>query len=198
MSRAMSRMMSSASSFSAGSVAPAGTIVLRTERLGLRKLEPRDAGFILELLNEPAFLQFIGDKGVRNTDDAREYMMKGPIESYRRHGFGLYAACLNDGTPIGICGLVRREGLEDVDIGFAFLSRYRSRGYAAEAAAAVLAHAGQVLGLRRIVAITSPDNWASIAVLEKIGLKFEGMVRLTVLDEELKLFGCAVRQAGQR
>jgi RimJ/RimL family protein N-acetyltransferase len=93
---------------------------------------------------------------------------------------------------------VKREGLEDVDIGFAFLSRYRSKGYAAEAAAAVLAHAGQVLGLRRIVAITSPDNWASIAVLEKIGLKFERMIRLTAQDEELKLFGCAAPHARQR
>jgi RimJ/RimL family protein N-acetyltransferase len=196
--RKMNRTMSSASSRGAGSVASAGAMVHRTLRLGLRQLELSDSEFILELLNEPAFLQFIGDKGVRNADDAREYLRKGPIDSYGRNGFGLYAACLHDDTAIGICGLVKREGLEDVDIGFAFLSRYRSKGYAAEAAAAVLAHAGQIVGLRRIVAITSPDNWASIAVLEKIGLKFERMIRLTAQDEELKLFGCAAPHPRQR
>jgi len=167
-------------------VAPA---VIETRRLALRQLELSDAAFILELLNEPQFLRFIGDKGVRDLDTAREYILKGPIDSYGRHGFGLYAACLGDGTPIGICGLVKREGLADVDVGFAFLSRHRAKGYAVESAAAVLEHAKRVLRLRRIVAITSPDNAASIAVLEKIGLNFERMVRLAEHSPELKLFG---------
>jgi ribosomal-protein-alanine N-acetyltransferase len=148
-----------------------------------------DHEFILELLNEAGFLQFIGDKGVRTADDARSYIEKGPRDSYGRHGFGLYAACLRDGTPTGICGLVKRDGLADVDVGFAFLSRHRSKGYAVESAAAVLAHARQVLGLQRIVAITSPDNFDSIAVLEKMGLHFEGMIRLSEYSPELKLFG---------
>jgi RimJ/RimL family protein N-acetyltransferase len=163
--------------------------VIQTERLVLRELELRDAGFILELLNEAAFLRFIGDKGVRTPADARDYIQKGPVDSYRRHGFGLYAACLRDGTPIGICGLVKRDGLADVDVGFAFLTRYCSMGYAVESAAAVLAHARSVLRLRRIVAITAPDNFGSIAVLERIGLKFERMIRLAEGSPELKLFG---------
>jgi [ribosomal protein S5]-alanine N-acetyltransferase len=150
-----------------------------------------DAGFILELLNEAAFLRFIGDKGVRNLETAREYIEKGPIDSYGRHGFGLYATCLPDGTPTGICGLVKRDGLADVDIGFAFLSRHCSKGYATESAAAVLAHARRVLRLQRVVAITDPENFGSIAVLEKIGLKFERMIRLTEHGSELKLFGPA-------
>jgi RimJ/RimL family protein N-acetyltransferase len=162
---------------------------LQTERLVLRELDSTDADFILELLNEAAFLRFIGDKGVRDAADARDYIRSGPIESYRRHGFGLNAVCLPDGTPIGICGLVKRDGLADADLGFAFLSRYRSKGYAVESAAAVLAHAGRVLGLRRIVAITSPDNLGSIAVLEKIGFEFERLIRLAEHDQELKLFG---------
>jgi RimJ/RimL family protein N-acetyltransferase len=157
--------------------------------LALRQLELSDAAFILELLNEVEFLRFIGDKGVRDLDNAREYILKGPIDSYGRHGFGLYAACLGDGTPIGICGLVKREGLADVDVGFAFLSRHRSKGYAVESASAVLEHARRVLRLQRIVAISSPDNAASIAVLEKIGLKFERMIRLAEHSPELKLFG---------
>jgi RimJ/RimL family protein N-acetyltransferase len=166
-------------------------IVIQTERLILRELDLDDAAFILELLNEPAFLRFIGDKGVRTLDGARDYMRKGPIDSYGRHGFGLYAACLLDGTPIGICGLVKRDGLNDADVGFAFLSRHCAKGYAAESASAVLAHARRVLRLPRIVAITAPENRGSIAVLEKIGLKFEGLIRLEDLGPELKLFASA-------
>jgi len=165
--------------------------VIQTERLVLRHLGMSDDAFILELLNEPAFLRFIGDKGVRTLGGAREYMLKGPIDSYGRHGFGLYATCLLDGTPAGICGLVRRDGLTDADVGFAFLSRHCSKGYATESAAAVLVHARQVLRLQRIVAITSPKNSGSIAVLEKIGLKFERMIRLAQDGPELKLFGSA-------
>jgi [ribosomal protein S5]-alanine N-acetyltransferase len=163
--------------------------VIRTERLALRQLDLNDAEFILELLNEAAFLRFIGDKGVRNLDDACAYIRNGPMDSYERHGFGLLAACLGDGTPAGICGLVKRDGLEDADVGFAFLSRHCSKGYAVESAAAVLTHARRVLGLKRIVAIASPDNAGSIAVLEKIGLKFERMIRLAENSPELKLFG---------
>lgn len=167
------------------------TIVIRSERLDLRRLGLDDAEFILELLNEAAFLRFIGDKGVRNLADARDYILKGPMDSYGRHGFGLYAACLRDGTPAGICGLVKRDGLADVDVGFAFLSRHRAKGYATESAAAVLSHAARVLRLRRVVAITAPENLGSIAVLEKIGLKFERMIRLSEHSPELKLFAPA-------
>jgi RimJ/RimL family protein N-acetyltransferase len=165
--------------------------VLRTSRLDLRELDFNDAEFILRLLNEEGFIRFIGDKGVRTLADARDYILQGPMDSYARNGFGLYAACLRDATPIGICGLVKREGLDDPDVGFAFLSRYWSLGYAVESAAAVLAHAQDVLGLERVVAITSPDNWSSIGVLEKIGLKFERMIRLVDHSPELKLFGVA-------
>jgi ribosomal-protein-alanine N-acetyltransferase len=171
--------------------------VIQTARLSLRELGFGDAEFILELLNEPGFIRNIGDKGVRTLSDARDYILQGPMDSYARNGFGLYAACLRHGaldvaaagTPIGICGLVKREGLNDPDVGFAFLSRYRSKGFAAESAAAVLAHARKALNLLRIVAITSPDNAQSIAVLEKIGLKFERTIRLVDHSAELKLFG---------
>ncbi|MGC1386783.1 MAG: GNAT family N-acetyltransferase [Steroidobacteraceae bacterium] len=164
--------------------------VIRTARLQLRELELQDDEFILQLLNEAAFLRFIGDKGVRTLSDARDYIWKGPMDSYRRFGFGLYRASLHDGgLPIGICGLVKRDNLADVDVGFAFLSRYWSQGYATESAAAVLTHGKERLQLQRIVAITAPDNHGSIAVLEKIGLRFERMIRLTENSPELKLFG---------
>jgi ribosomal-protein-alanine N-acetyltransferase len=163
--------------------------IITTSRLDLRELNFGDAEFILELLNEAGFIRFIGDKGVRTLEDARDYIQKGPMDSYARNGFGLYAACLRDGTPIGICGLVKREGLNDPDVGFAFLSRYWFSGYAVESAAAVLAHARDVLRIERVVAITAPENWSSIAVLEKIGLRFERMIRLVDRSPELKLFG---------
>jgi RimJ/RimL family protein N-acetyltransferase len=162
--------------------------VIATPRLILRELDFEDDAFILELLNETGFLRHIGDKGVRNTDDAREYILRGPMDSYARNGFGLYATCLRDGTSIGICGLVKREGLESPDVGFAFLERVWGKGYAVESAAAVLAHARTTLNLDRVVAITSPDNFKSIAVLEKIGLKFARLIRLTEDSPELKLF----------
>jgi RimJ/RimL family protein N-acetyltransferase len=166
-----------------------GAKVVDSERLALREFELGDDAFILRLLNEPSFLRFIGDKGVRTLADAREYLSKGPMESYRRHGYGLYLATLRaDGTPIGMCGLVKREGLADADVGFAFLPEFWSKGYAAESAGAVLEYGARVLNLKRIVAIAAPDNRASIAVLERIGLEFERMVRLPAETRDLKMF----------
>jgi len=163
--------------------------VIETQRLTLRELKAGDAPFILELLNEKGFLEFIGDKGVRSLADARQYIAKGPVDSYRRHGFGVYLTSLReDGTPIGICGLVKRDALPDVDLGFAFLAQYWLRGYASEAAAAVLAHGKQVLGLKRIVAITALGNRGSMAVLQKIGLRLEGRIRLVEEGPELNLY----------
>lgn len=163
--------------------------VLQTERLNLRRLDTDDAEFILELLNDPSFIRYIGDKGVRTLDDARQYILKGPVESYERLGFGLYRVQLKDsGARIGICGLLKRETLEDVDIGFAFLPQYRSKGYAVESASAVMAYARDVLGLHRIVAVTSRDNASSAKVLDKVGLKFERMVRLPQDHEDIRLF----------
>jgi RimJ/RimL family protein N-acetyltransferase len=163
--------------------------VLETERLNLRRLSKDDAEFILELLNEPSFLRNIGDKGVRNADDAIQYILQGPVASYERNGFGIWLVELKGSkAPIGMCGLVKRDGLTDVDIGFAFLPRFWARGYAHESAAAVMSYGMNVLGLKRLVAITNEDNTSSIKVLEKIGLRYEQMVRLTPDSPEIKLF----------
>jgi RimJ/RimL family protein N-acetyltransferase len=163
--------------------------VLETDRLILRRLSTGDAEFILALLNEPSWLRYIGDRGVRTLDDARDYILKGPMESYRRLGFGMYRTELKEGgTPIGICGLVQRASLKDVDIGFALFPQFWGKGYAYEAASAVLAFGRSVLGLRRIVAVTTHDNHDSISVLEKLGMRFERMVRLSEDDVEICLF----------
>ena len=164
--------------------------ILETERLILRRMTTDDAEFVLELLNEPSFIQNIGDRKVRTIEDAGSYILNGPVKSYEKHGFGLYLVVLKEtNESIGMCGLIKREGLEDVDIGYALLPRYWSRGYAVEAARAVKEYANRVIGLRRLVAIVDPANEDSIRVLEKIGLRYEKLVQLSADDIELKLFG---------
>ena len=167
--------------------------LLETERLVLRKLSADDAAFIVELLNQPSFLRYIGDKEVRNIADAVQYIQTGPLASYERFGFGLYLVELKEnGESIGMCGLLKRDSLPDVDVGFAFLPSFWSQGYAFESAAAVMNYGREVLGLRRIVAITSPDNNASIRLLEKIGLRFERLIKLASDQPEVRLFGSNV------
>ena len=164
-------------------------VVLKTDRLVLRRLCTDDAPFILALVNDPSWLRFIGDRGVRTLEDARNYISSGPIAMYDRLGFGLYLVELKTGrAPIGICGLLKRDPLEDVDIGFAFLPEFRARGLAYEAASATMHYAKSVLGLGRIVAITMPENHAAARLLEKLGLRFERMVRLPDDSQELQLF----------
>lgn len=162
---------------------------LETERLILRPLSVDDAAFMLVLLNEPSYIQNIGDRKVRTLEGARVHITKGPLASYISNGFGLYLVTLKETSePIGICGLIKRDTLEDVDIGYAYLPKFWSKGYAVESALAMKEFARGEIGLKRIVGITNPDNWASIRVLEKIGMNFEKMVRLSQDDIELKLF----------
>lgn len=161
--------------------------VLETDRLILRWLTPDDAAFILDLLNEPSWIRYIGDKGVRSLEDAKNYIVTGPMKMYSQMGFGLFMVERKEGNiPIGMCGLIKRDTLDDVDIGFAFLSRYQARGYGFESASAVLKYGHNQLDLERILAITTLDNHSSSALLEKIGMKYEGTI---ILDgEDLKLF----------
>jgi [ribosomal protein S5]-alanine N-acetyltransferase len=163
-------------------------LVLETERLSLSRLDADDAEFILELLTQPSFLQFIGDRGVRNLETSRGYI-ENVNASYARFGFGLYRVVLKaTGESVGMCGLLKRDSLDDVDIGYAMLERHWGQGYAYEAAAAVISYGMHVLKLPRIVAITAPDNIASINLLEKLGLRFEKMVHLPGHDGESRLF----------
>ncbi|HDR8181193.1 TPA: GNAT family N-acetyltransferase [Bacillus thuringiensis] len=163
-------------------------IVLETERLVLRWFDIKDAPFILELVNDPAWIQFIGDKRIKNLDDAKKYILNGPIDMYNKMGFGLYLVeRKEDFTPLGMCGLIKRDSLEDVDIGFAFLEKFRSKGYGFESASAVIDYGVQNLGMKRIVAITTIDNINSGKLLEKVGLQFEKIISDS--GEDLKLFG---------
>lgn len=161
---------------------------LMTERLTLRAFTADDAAFIVELLNDPDWLRFIGDRHVRTHDDARAYLRKGDA-AQAKHGFSLGAVQrTSDGALIGMCGLIRREGLDDVDLGYAFLPAHRGQGYAREAAAAWLACGFERFGLKRIVAITTVDNVASGKVLEAIGMRFERRLRIAGHDDDSLLY----------
>jgi RimJ/RimL family protein N-acetyltransferase len=162
--------------------------ILDTERLRLRALTLDDAPFYLEVVNSPGFIEFIGDRGIRTEDEARKAIAEGPIAMQAALGHSL---CMverkQDGAPVGMCGLIKRDTLPDVDIGYAFLPQFFGQGYATEAAAGVLAYA-RTLGIRRLLAITSPGNIGSNAVLKKIGMHFEEMVYLTPEDTGTLLY----------
>jgi RimJ/RimL family protein N-acetyltransferase len=163
--------------------------VLETERLILRRFRVDDAEFVLKLVNEPSFLRYIGDKKIRSIEDARQYLLSGPVASYERHGFGLCPVELREThTPIGMCGLLKREELPEPDIGFALLPEFWNKGFAFEAAAAVLQDARERLGIERILAITSLDNEASIKLLERLGFTFQKITKLAADHEQVRLF----------
>ena len=166
---------------------------LGTARLILRELNADDAAFILQLLNEPAWLRFIGDRGIRSLDAARDYILQGPMAMYRRHGFGLWLVERREGNvPVGICGLIKRDSLEDVDLGFAFLSSYWRQGYAFESAVGTISYGKNDLQLPKIVAVVSPDNEGSVRLLEKLGFSFERVVRLSDGAPETRLYALTV------
>ena len=167
--------------------------ILETERLILRELQPDDAPFMLELLNEPSYILNIADRGVRDLDGARRYLEDRWRASYRQHGFGLWVVVeRSSGMATGLCGLVRRDGLEDVDIGYAFLPAFWGRGYAIESALGVKAHARDVVGLTRLVAIVVPSNLPSVRVLERLGMSAERTLRLPGESTDLVLYAMAL------
>lgn len=160
-----------------------------TERLTIRPFTLDDATFILALVNDSDWLRFIGDKAVKTEDDARRYLIAGPMAMYALHGFGLCAIeRTQDRSTIGMCGLIRRQGLEDVDIGYALVPQARGQGFALEAAQAVLEHGLTTLRLGRIVAITDPDNVASTRVLEGIGMRFERHIHMAEGAKRVALY----------
>ncbi len=160
---------------------------IETERLELAEFSEEDAEFVLQLVNEPSFLRYIGDRGVRTLADARRYISDGPVAGYARHGHGLLRVVRKaDRVAVGMCGVLKRDTLPDPDIGFSFLPGYWSRGYAFESAAAVMKHARETLGLGRILAITTQDNLPSMRLLGRLGFRFDRMI--AVGSEELRLF----------
>lgn len=164
--------------------------VLETHRLFLRHFVTEDAAFVLELLNDPGFIENIADRGVRTIADAEGYILNGPAASYAKNGFGLYAVVLKaTAQPIGMCGLIKRDIWDEVDVGYALLARFAGQGYATEAARGALGYGLGTLGLKKIVAVISPDNQASGNVLEKIGMKFEKQIPWAAsANEEVKLY----------
>jgi RimJ/RimL family protein N-acetyltransferase len=163
--------------------------VLNTERLDLAWLTLDDAPMMLAVWNDPAFMRYVGDRGVRTLEQAREVLDTGLLKLYAEYGYGPFRVRRReDGADLGICGLFRRDGLDEPDIGFAILPEYCGRGYAFEASVAVLDHARDVLRLPCVTAIVSPQNEASIGLLEKLGLRFERPVRMPADDHDVSLY----------
>lgn len=165
--------------------------VIETERLVLREVVEADAPFILALLNSPGFLENIGDRGVRTEVEAAGYIRDKIIASYRELGFGMWLAeTRRGGAPVGLAGLVKRDGLDTPDVGYAFTPDAWGQGYAKEAAAAVVAHAMGPLGVPKLAAITTPENFASMAVLRKVGFTFQRVIQLPGIERESAYFTC--------
>ena len=163
---------------------------LETPRLTLRRFEFADAPFVVALLNQPSFIQNIGDRGVRTIEDAHRYLREGPMAMYERFGFGLWhVARRSDAMPVGMCGLLKRDSLPDVDVGYAYLPEHWGQGYALEAAAATLAHGAREFGLRRVIGVVSEGNSGSIRVLEKLGMQFERMYPMHPGEPDVRLYG---------
>ena len=164
-------------------------VVATGRRVALRKFTVDDRAFIWELVNDDDWLRYIGDRGVNTVEDAVPYLTNGPFASYEKHGFGLWCLTLRaTETAIGMCGLLKREWLDDVDIGFALLPEFRGQGYAFEAAQLTLAHALDTLKLNRVAAIVSPENAPSRALLERLGMTARGDVRAPGAERDVMLY----------
>ena len=173
------------------SAAPGEKPVIKTERLTLRRLAVADAPFILKLLNDPSFIKHVGDRRIRTFADAEGYIRSGPMAGHQQHGFGL--DCVEEkasGRAIGICGLLKRPALEDVDVGYAFLPQFRSMGYAREAVRATMSHAKSGLGLSRLAAIVNPGNQTSIRLLKDLGFRYEKRVCPEKDKKEVEYYLC--------
>ena len=162
---------------------------IRTERLIIKELNLSDRDFIFQLLNSPGWLAYIGDRGIHSLEDAENYLSKGPLKSYEDHGFGLCLVQLReDGIPIGIAGLLKRDYLDCPDLGFAFLPEYEGKGYAFESANSIVKQSKNYLGLEMIQAIVLPENQRSIRLLEKLGMEDQGIQGFPGQEVPLKLF----------
>lgn len=163
--------------------------LIHTDRLAIRKLEYEDSGFIIRLLNDPAWLKNIGDKQVHSLADARQFLESSIFPMYENYGFGLLLVELKEtSVPIGICGLIKRETLEHVDLGFAFLAKYRGQGFALECASATIDNGRAVHGLKKLAAIVLQTNVPCIKLLQKAGFRFKKKVRFKPREAELLLF----------
>lgn len=166
---------------------------LDTDRLLLTRLSYDHCEFVYELVNEASFKQFIGDKDVHSLDDTRRYLSEGPVGLYERFGYGMFLVTVKEtNTPAGICGLLKREGFDDPDLGFAFLERFRKQGYACESARVVLKHGFEDLGLKRIIAMADPDNEPSVRLLQKLGFSYERKVRMPEDQYDINLYALVI------
>jgi ribosomal-protein-alanine N-acetyltransferase len=163
--------------------------LIETERLTMRRITPHDADLMLAVWNDPAFVRYVGDRGIRTIEQAAKAIEEGAMRLFSEHGFGPYRMALKtDDTAVGICGIFAREGMDEPDLGFSVLPEFCKRGFAYESAVAVIRHARVDLKLPRLTAIVSPENAASVGLIEKLGLQFERMIRLPGENSDISLY----------
>lgn len=167
---------------------------VETPRLVLRRMQCDDSPWLVKLLNEPSFLENIGDRGVRSIEDAHRYLREGPMAMYEKYGYGLWHTALKDGTFVGMCGLLKRDHLPDPDLGYAYLPAYWGQGFAYEAADATLQHCARKFGLKRVLGVVSEGNAGSIRVLEKLGMGFERMIVMREGEAPARLYSRAFEE----
>ena len=165
-------------------------IISETQRLIITKVDLQDAPFFFELMNTPHWIKYIGDKKIKTVTHAKAHLKKGILKSYRKDGFGFYKVLLKSENlkTIGICGLVKRKELEDVDIGFGFLPDYEGKGFGYESSIEIMKLAQNKFKIKKVAAITSPKNVNSIKLLEKLGLTYKKRIIPFDDAEELLLF----------
>jgi [ribosomal protein S5]-alanine N-acetyltransferase len=149
--------------------------VLDTPRLVLRSVVLTDAPFFVRLLNEPSWLQNIGDRGVKSKAAAEHYIRNTLWIQYRASGYGMYVLQLRaTALPVGICGLVKRDFLPAPDLGFALLPEHVGQGLASQAAHRLLQHlaAARLAGV--LYAITRCENQRAVRLLERLGFERQG------------------------
>ncbi|MFT6051416.1 MAG: ribosomal-protein-alanine N-acetyltransferase [Halioglobus sp.] len=162
---------------------------LQTPRLIIEPLNTHDAAITMAILNDPDFIAYVGDRGVRSLEDAKSYIVDRLLPHYQEHGYGMTAVRRRDnGETIGMCGLVNRDSLNYIDIGYAFLPSARGEGFALEACQAVMEMGKKEVGLNELAAIISPQNKASQALAVKLGMVLDCMVRLEPGEDEICLY----------
>lgn len=168
-------------------------VSIHTKRLTIRPLTESDTDFIFELYNTAGFKRFVGDKQLHSTQDARHYLTKNLMSMYETPGMGLFRIALQgDDIPIGICGLIKRDSLDDIDLGYGYLPAFEGQGYAFEAAEAMMTLAREEMALRRLVAITDSANARCISLLTRLGFSFEKNQESLPNGGYLALYGIAL------
>ncbi|CAV26369.1 GNAT family N-acetyltransferase [Vibrio atlanticus] len=166
---------------------------VETARLRLRMITPQDAAFIQRLYSSEDFLRYVGDKEITDAGKAVEYIENNILKMHQEKDVCLLVVEIKDSsTPIGVCGLIKRDTLESHDIGYGFVPEVYGQGFGLEAAQVIIEQAKHNADIDHLVAITTSDNIRSIALLTKLGFVFERVEEAINESVNLNLYGLSL------